>query len=222
MEEFFNWKWLLRANAKALFFITLLVLLLVLGWCAWTLLRPKNEVQVCCDDGKTRAPVAQAAMSIGIISLMEKNAENADLVFPMNPFRPTLESLAANKQTVIAALKRPWNQHRNATNDPFAQVRAHRNVPGAGNTSGGQPQQPTMQVPVLSYRGFFQRPDGKFAALFNDSSKRSTAFYLPGATIHGVTLVSSTAEKAVLRLPDGTEQELVVGGKIELTAEAQP
>jgi hypothetical protein len=156
-------------------------------------------------------------MALGILPCRSNEQSTGALVVPVNPFRPTLESLAANNEPVANALQ-PWRRGSTTNDDPFASIRMHRSVPVANRTT--PPAAP--RVPVLTYRGYFQRPDGKFAALFSDSTTQSAAFHLPGEEFHGLALLASGTTRARVRLPGGEERDLAIGEFVQLPAEAQP
>ncbi|MDD4019854.1 MAG: hypothetical protein PHV28_18140, partial [Kiritimatiellae bacterium] len=71
----------------------------------------------------------------------------------------------------------------------------------------------------LSFMGFFQRPDGKQAALFYDSAENTTVFYDAAEHIHGVDILSANVREAEIRFPDGTTRKLEIGGSVELAPE---
>jgi hypothetical protein len=213
MERY--WKWLMHANARALFFIALLILLLVLGWCAWVLWRPMQQGRA--DNTQPAAVVPHTEMALGILACLSNQLTDAQVV-PVSPFRPTLESLAANRESITNVLQPRRRRSEDGTGDPFAGLRPNRNVP----TTPPPAAPAAPRIPKLTYRGFFTRPDGKTAALFNDSTTDAATFHLPGEEFHGVALLVTGPTRARVRLPGGQERDLVIGESIELPAEAQP
>jgi hypothetical protein len=213
MESFWNWKWLMHANARALFFIALLILLLVLGWCVWVVWHPRQPANV--ETGHATQPAQHAEMALGILNCLSNELAVGTRVVPINPFRPTLESLAASHEPMTNIFVR--TRTRGGTNDPFAAIRGQRNVPTANTAEPAAPR-----IPKLTYLGYFQRPDGKTAALFRDSTTPTPVFHLPGDEFHGVALLTSGGTKLRVRLPGGQERDLAVGESFELPAEAQP
>ena len=99
--------------------------------------------------------------------------------------------------------------------DPFAHLRKKEAIPGGLTGADGRP----MIKPKLTFMGFFERPDGKQAAMFYDSAENTTVFYDAGKQVHGVDILSATVREAKVRLPDGSETTLPIGQNIELAAE---
>lgn len=223
MESF--WKWLMHANARALFVIALLILLLVLGWCAWVIGHPRQPAPP--DVAHAKQPAAYPETTLGILACISNESNAAAWVLPVNPFRPTLESLAANNEPISNILRVARLPNRAVTNDdPFAAMRGTRNVPvGTGSRNvrpaAGAPASVPV-APVLTYRGYFQRPDGKFAALFHDSAAQTASFYVPGDEFNGVALLATGITHARVRLPGGQERDLAIGDRVQLAPEAKP
>lgn len=211
MESFWNWKWLMRANARALFFIALLILLLVLGWCVWVVWKPLNPAHT--ETTHTTQPAPRTEMTLGLLTCLSNELDVGAQIVSINPFRPTLESLAANREPMSNVLQRVRVTRGGTNDDPFATLRTHRSVPV---------KKVAPQIPVLTYLGYFQRPDGKTAALFRDSTSQTTTFHLSGDIFHGIALLVTGTTRARVRLPDGQERDLAIGDSFELPAEAQP
>ncbi|MBP5227903.1 MAG: hypothetical protein J6336_11015, partial [Kiritimatiellae bacterium] len=99
--------------------------------------------------------------------------------------------------------------------DPFAELRKKSQVPGVTTGVNGQ----KMITPEIAFLGFIERPDGSRAALFSDSTDKSTFFYEPGKQVHGVDILSANVREASIRFPDGTTKNVAIGNKLTLAAE---
>jgi|GEM_PF-3487870 len=223
------WKFLMQANAKALFVIALFVLLGISAWRGWVEFaaerRPAPEEQVM---GRAEF---KPGKDLGLLDFAAKQLATVPDI-PVNPFRPTLESLAANPAALAALTSIGWRRTTgtptNAVDpNPFAHVRVIRTsadntgATGATGAAGAirAASAPQVVIPRLTYKGFFKRPDGQTAALFHDSAANTSAFKLPGDALRDATLVSADIRHARLLLASGEEVTLAINEAVELPPE---
>jgi hypothetical protein len=216
------WKFLMQTNAKALFVLALVVLFGVSAWRGWVEIaaarRPAPEEPVI---GRAHF---KPGKDLGLIAFAT-NQLAAVHEIPVNPFRPTLESLATNPATLAAFGKGKWIRNPIWTNKPPRLPatnffpRAH---PPSTNATGAAVATPVV-TPRLTYTGFFKRPDGRTLAQFHDSVANAPVFKLPGDVLRGATLVEADIRHAKLLLPSGEEVILARNEAIDLPPEpAQP
>jgi len=211
------WQFLMQANAKALFVIALATLLGVSAWRGWAEFAARDADLAPADPVAGRAEF-KPGKDLGLIAFATAQlAATPDL--PVNPFRPTLESLAADPAAFASLSPRgggkpPTGNAAGQNPDPFAHLRGNRTIPGAQPTPAAQPA-----IPRLTYKGFFRRPDGQTAALFHDSAAQTAAFKIPGDTLRDATLIEADIRHATLRLANGEEIALAINESIELKPE---
>ena len=217
------WKWIMRLNAKAFCLVAILFFMGVAGFCAWLYTHPPAPVK---DGGDGKPPEPVPARGIGTLDFVTNQLTAEALVIPVDPFRPTIEAIFTNETERAAFLKALKAAQASAAGiaegtagakkeDPFAHLRKKAAVPGGLVGPNGKP----MVIPKLSFMGFFQRPDGKQAALFYDSAENTTVFYDTGKQIHGVDIMGANVREAEIRFPDGTTRKLEIGGSVELAPE---
>lgn len=203
------WKWLMHADAKALFFGAV-ILFVVAGVVAW--LRygreavPQREPPAAGPSVATEVPTNR---DLGVLEFVTNQLSADAATAPVCPFRPDIDTMFAHQAGGTAA-SGMTNQHR-VHGDPFAKLRPHH---------ADTPAAPA--IPVLAYRGYFQRPDGTYAALFHDSVDDSSKFFTPGtdAVLRGVSLLAADRHAAKVRLPSGETKDLAIGDTITLPAVA--
>ena len=194
------WKWLMHTDAKALFIGAVALFLLVCGGVLWLRSRPAKEdtAQAGRRPGAGRL-VVQSEAGLGVLAVVSNQFAAEALVVPVNPFRPAIEDLIARPATAaVAAVAIPTNRVRRPW---FTRVQAATSAPA---------------IPTLTYKGYFQRPDGTFAAHFHDSSANGARFLAPGGSLHEMALVSADTRAARVRLPDGSERDLAIGDAVTL------
>ncbi len=222
------WKWIMRLNATAFCLVAILFFAGVAGFCAWQYTHPPTPVK---DGGDGKPPEPVPAWDIGILDFVTNQLTAETLTIPVDPFRPTIEAIFTNETERAAFLKALKAAQAAAAGiaegagganaagakkeDPFANLRKKASVPSGLVGPNGRP----MVIPKLSFMGFFQRPDGKQAALFYDSAENTTVFYDAGKQIHGVDILSANVREAEIRFPDGTTRKLEIGGSVELPPE---
>jgi len=216
------WKWVMHLNAKAFCLIAMLFFFGVSLWCGWQVTYPRQPLK---DGTRGKLPELAAAWTIGTLDFVSNQLSSETLTVPVDPFRPTIEAIFTN-ETERAAFLKALKAAQNAaagvsTNtagkkeDPFAHLRKKDAVPGGPTTPDGKP----LIVPKLTFLGFFERPDGKRAAMFYDSAENTTVFYDSGKQVHGVDVLDANVHEAQIKFPDGTTRTLPIGSSVELAAE---
>ncbi|MEI8354050.1 MAG: hypothetical protein WCG22_06040, partial [Lentisphaerota bacterium] len=183
------WTFLMQTNAKALFVLALVVLFGVSLWRGWVEIaaasRPVPDEPVI---GRAQF---KPGKDLGLIAFAS-NQLAAVHEIPVNPFRPTLESLAANPATLAAISKGEWPPSLPTTNKPpkipGTNVFAHVRLPPT-NVTGAASAPPVVTPPIvtprLTFTGFFKRPDGRTLAQFHDSVSNDSVFTRPGDALRG-------------------------------------
>lgn len=219
------WKWIMHLNAKAFSLVATLLFFGIAIWCGIQYMTPVEPFK----DGGEKTPELPPAWELGTLAFVSNQLAAEVLTIPTDPFRPTLEAIFTNETERTAFLKALKAAQTAAAGlsgggadaaggkkeDPFAHLRKKGAVPGGLVGPNGQP----MVIPKLSFLGFFQRPDGKQAALFYDSVQNTTGFYEAGQQVHGVDVLSANVREAEIKFPDGTTRKLEIGGSVELAAE---
>ena len=139
---------------------------------------------------------------------------------PVNPFRPTLESLASNPATLAAISKGEWPPSLPTNKPPkIPGSNAFDRVRPPSTNATGSVGAPAVVTPRLTFTGFFKRPDGRTLAQFRDSVSNDSVFKLPGDVLRGATLVEADIRHAKLLLPSGKEVILAINESVDLPPE---
>jgi hypothetical protein len=206
------WKQLMHLDARLLFFSSVALFLAVLILVVWIYV------------GRSGAPTAppppapsssnQATNSgLGVLRFVERQLEPSARIIPANPFRPGLEHLTFAATNEDASFSRATNATRSVTNSP--PVRPKTNAPP------GSAHRPLRPDGVYSYRGYLQRPDGTFAALFHNSADNSSRFVLPGDKLPQGEFISADERSARVRKPDGRILEVNLNETMEPVSAAK-
>lgn len=222
------WKGIMRLNAKAFCLLAMLFFAGVAGFCFWQYRHPAEPIR---DHDSGPLPEPPAVVTIGLLDFVTNQLTAETLVMPVDPFRPTIEAIFTNeveRAAFLKALKAAQaaasgisaatggaSTAAKAKENPFAHLRKKAPAPGGLIGPDGTP----LIIPKLTFVGFFERPDGKKAALFHDSTEQSTAFYDSGKTVHGVEILSANIREVEIRFPDGTTRKLAIGSSVELAPE---
>lgn len=226
------WKWIMRLNAKAFCLVALILFVATASFCYWQFTHPMPPFK----DGENQLlPDAPQVWTIGTLDFVTNQLASESLIIPVDPFRPTIEQIFTNEVERAAFLKALKAAQENASGiaktkngklantaagekdkNPFAHLRKKKAVQPDG-LRGPDGQQ--LVIPKLTFIGFFQRPDGKQAAMFHDSTEQTSSFYDAGKSVHGVEILSADVRKAKIRFPDGTTRDLAIGSSIELAPE---
>ncbi len=219
------WKMIMHLNAKAFCLVATLLFFGTAAWCGFKYMTPIEPFK---DGANAKLPDLPPAWELGALTFVSNQLAAETLSIPVDPFRPTIEAIFTNeteraaflkalKAAQVAAAGVAGGAAGGKKEDPFAHLRQKKAAaPGELVGADGRP----MVIPTLSFLGFFQRPDGKQAAMFHDSVENTTVFYDAGKqSVHGVEILSANVNEAEIRFPDGTTRKLEIGGKVELAAE---
>jgi len=211
------WKWVMHLNAKAFCSVATLLFACTVGYCVFMYMTPPEPIK----DGTGKLPSASKPPEIPILGYVARQLAGDDLTIPLEPFRPTMDDI----------LRTPGAGDRLL--NPNAPPRVPGGPGGAGNTGrpnpgggrpgagagAGGPTGPKMVTPKITFHGYVQRSDGTSVAMFGDSATQTKIFYEDGKTVHGVEIISTDMKEATVKLPDGTEKKIPVGGFFELAPE---
>ncbi len=222
MERF--WKWLLRTDAKAPFLIALALFLIVAGWRAWVDFSPKTEAPAPVA-GKRPPPTLEPVQGLGVLGYVSNQLAAEALIIPVNPFRPTFEAMVRSQLDKTPPTRPPVavpEANDTTKPNPFAHLNPNQTRPPRDPRNPNRGERPPVApaVPALTFRGVFQRPDGRYAALLHDNTIPGNTFVAAGATIHGITVVAADMERIQLQLPGGEIRELPLGGNVTLSGAA--
>ena len=232
MEKF--WKWLMRADAKALFAVTMLVGLGVVMWVGYHGFRREPA-------RATQSLAPREALSLDLLSFVDQQLRVDASWFPTTPFRPSagrrvMPALPTNGADVTVVPPDPAAPAApTALADP-GQPQGPVRVPTRTTRRQGRgrpPRRPSGRLPpagpaepapvVLSYHGVLERSDGVSLALVADSSQQGRRFYSVGDDLAGmrVTRVGTDAlwvrdtKGELLRLASGRPVTCLDGRQIE-------
>lgn len=182
------WKWLKKANARAVFFCLLVVLLAAIGWWAWKLMTPIRGVSPA-PAGMGKEPLFPR---LGMLAFLEKQ-KTASENRPANLFSPadgasTIVTIPPSQGTVETPVRPPDSPPPTRVNPPR-----------------------TRRLVTVTYRGMYTGSDGAAVALIEDSKSRRSSFYPVGASLFGLTVKSVRGETLTMTLDDGSDNDLKRG-----------
>ena len=187
MDNF--WKWLKKANARAVFFCLLAGLAAVTAWWAWKLITPIRVAP----PPVTGVAHDKVTPSLGILAYLQaQQAEGTNR--------------AANLFIPPEAFYQPPPSPNNNSAPSNLQSK-----PEPRKASGQTVPVPVRKVVTLTYRGLCVRGDGVPMALIVDSKSQRAAFYPAGTNLFGLIFTTITAETLELKLPDQTSATLKRG-----------
>jgi hypothetical protein len=192
------WKHLMQLDAKALFFGSVALFVIVVGIVAWLFFTP-----AAAQPQKTSQSIAiTPERDPGILGLVSNQLAASAVVVPVNPFRPSIENMIS----------------RTVSNPPPAMATQVRppNKPKPSQKPQPKPNGPV--IPILSFEGFFTRLDGTPVAWFNDSVDGVGHPLIPGDKLRGVKLIAANIRSAKVEKPDGQVLDLALHDSITLPA----
>lgn len=240
------WKWLLHSDAKAPLLVALPCFIAVCGWLGWQefdrFRAARADAQAEAEEASSQktTPSFDPVEGLGILPYVTNQLSPDTLVIPVNPFLPTFEALVlaglGGKEDARPLTREEWRD-RQRQRDERRREEERRHGPGGWGRPGGGGQggqggggggdddwgdprapkaNPAQPTPRLTYCGFMQRPDGRFAPLFHDSSDKSNHFAAPGGVIHGVKILSADKNGASVQSSDGAMRDLKLGDGVDL------
>jgi hypothetical protein len=188
MDNF--WKWLKKANARAVFVCLVVALAGVTGWWVWKLATPVRAAMLVAGAGPE-----QPGLPLGVLAFMESQKTSptnraGDLFTPPDSFHPP------------APQPKP---------EPERQPPAPQPKPEPEKQPPKPVPQPVKEVTQLTYRGMMTRSDGTSAALLWDSKSKRAAFYPMGTNVFGLKLQTIEAEALSVDQADGSVTTLKRG-----------
>ena len=212
MEAF--WRWLMRANARAVFAAAMLGLAVVLGWWSWREFAPAS--------GGARArthrkPPRNETVELGLIDYIERQTDMDGIGFRSNPFfvwsPPRPHPRLGDPSTDVRQDRPP----RIAGVDPPPDKPPPDKPPPEKPPPDKPPPEPVAPPPpppekvTLEYRGVMKRSDGLIVALIHDSKTGRVAFHRPGSRLHGIRIGAPTERGVNMIEDDGAVTRLDVG-----------
>lgn len=198
------WKWLMRANARAVCLGLLALLLAVSGFWTWVLVfKPR----------KLTAPIAapppeRQKITLGIIDILQHEMTEP----PAAPSRSPFFTRYAPPVPFVVTTNTPFIP----TPPPPLPPRTNRVVV----VTPPPPPPPPPEIITVTYKGSMERPDGILLALFEvkDSKSRRTSFVRRQDSIYGlkVDAISTTGTVWVVH-NDGTTNLMRVGNSEQFT-----
>jgi len=170
-------QWLMKADARKIFFCLLGILLLVTAWWVWKAFAPiEGEVLVPQAAAKEK-PFSR----LGVVAFLDRESSR-EVKLPENLFRSG-EERRQRRRDVSETTQQP--------KEPV--------------------QQPKPEVVSITYRGMFQRTDGKVLALIEDSKTKRSAFYTSDQQLLGHKISEISEQTVAIVRPDGGKLVLKVG-----------
>ena len=234
------WKWLLHSDAKAPLLVALPCFIAVCGWLGWQefdrFRTERAEARAEAEElARPKAPPTfDPVEGLGILPYVTNQLSPDTLVIPVNPFLPTFEALVlaglGSKDDARPLTREEWRERQRQRDDRRRDEerrggpgglggqagRAHRIVIDEWDDPRAPKTDPAQPKPRLTYCGFMQRPDGRFAPYFKHNLVQGGTFAAEGGSAHGLKIVSATKDGAKLQMPDGSIHELALGQSVDL------
>ena len=188
MDNF--WKWLKKANARAVFYCLLVVLVGVIAWWTWKLMTP---VRITLPGMPGVGSAEQTGPSLGLIEFME-----AQKIVATN----RAADLFASPESFVASTAAPKNVEPGEP--PKTKVEPERPLPKAAPPRA-------KDVIQLAYRGMIMRDDGAPVALIWDSKSKHASFYPVGTNLFGLKIRTVEAEALSVDTADDSAATLTRG-----------
>jgi hypothetical protein len=202
MEAF--WKWLMRANARAVLAGALVVLIATVAWWLWREWRPERSASML---PHLRERTSSNSNLTELAFLDRRIAEGPGCP-DGNPFLFYRRRLPPGSPDPLTHV-RPRAPRVDGRPDP--QRPAPPPPPQRPRERDRQPDPPQRDTVILTYKGIFKRSDGSVVALVNDSKTEQGAFYKTGARLHWVRIGDFDTRQAEIVLPDGTVTRIKLG-----------
>ena len=219
MEVF--WRWMLGANARALFLCSVLALLLVVGWWVWKEFSPQHANMA----QPRNPPGLQSQESLQILAFLDSQSSPLLRQAPPNPFltpgakprrrvtrRPRPQPQAEQERAAKAVQAQPTAKAGQAQGKKSTQP---ERAPDGKDTARkpAKPRTRTSAPPEtvsLTYRGMFER-NGRVMVLVEDSRSGRASFHDPEDGLFGLNVGSVEPESLQVKTPEGAEVDLLRG-----------
>jgi hypothetical protein len=201
------WKWIMHLNAKAFCLIAATFFFAAVGWSMYLYMTPPKPII----EGDGELPKPPEPLVIGTINLVDNQLAWENVSVPVDPFLPALDALDPTARAELIKRIEEARNNQLANNRPQNNTGRPQNIFDTVRTNAPPPVR--MITPQISFLGYIKRPDGSEVAMFYDSSDKSTVFYSPGKTVHGLEILSADMREAVVKFPDGSQRKLLIGGE---------
>lgn len=220
----------MRTDARSIFIVSLLLFIVVTGWRVWVALRPLPPAAP--SPPAATPPRLDRYQPLGIMNFVSNQFSAETLVIPVNPFRPTFETMVLNPGSGDLQAVVEGSAHQPQTPAAVAGAGSegggregggrggrwpsfNRGQRVTGGRSGGDEGPP--EIPRYYFAGVFERTDGKVAAYVR-STTGSGRFLLAGDRFDGCEVVAAGHDGVMLRTPEGKELRMGPGdAPMELT-----
>ncbi len=179
------WKWLLRANARAVLIGAVVALAMVLGWWAWREFFPPAYPSLAGAAGGKEEPLRGMDFSRYLIARDSTTAP---------------ESLFVLREGESRHVPKIWQK------DPDGPVRQppNRVTPVVVEPPPDATAKPTHEDVTVVYQGLLTRTDGKSLALLKDSKTGRTMFYPDGKVVRGLKIGPIENTTVLITQADGS------------------
>ncbi len=229
------WQWLMRANARGVFVIALLALLLASAW--WVREEVRTHDIPVPPGRKPPATTHKPAVRLDVLDTVQRQLGVNPEWVPDTPFRPALGDRRRRPTDPIPE-PIPGTAPDPAGGTPDTVARPPR---GAGDPAPGDPGDPDaaaaltdpvtrprfrpgqvpagdpMTVVTLVYRGLFTRSDGSQLALMEDQERGRRAFHPVGTDLYGLRLDAVSSSAVAITTADGATIELPIGQAVDFS-----
>ena len=209
------WKWLMQANAKNAFALSILILLAAMGGGAWLFATAADDGTPDPVQKPAKQPLPDSGIPTSLPLIPFVNSQlNGEFVIPVNPFAPSLSSdnieiILEGRNDQSNGGRARWPRLAVDNSDSSTTPRNSTTQADGPAPKAGEPPKP----PVPSFKGYMKRPDGIPCALVlihypsGDKEDKSVT-RIVGEKIEDFTLLAIHRDAITLRFPDGREETL--------------
>lgn len=227
------WQWLMRANARAVFTIALLALLLATGWWVREEMRARTDALATLPRG-VGEPIRKTPVRLAVLDEVQRQLAVDPAWVPDTPFRPVAvgqrrrrpddplpddtppDVADAGVPARLPVRPRPGGlPGETPPDDPDDDTPLPGDTgvrrPGVTSRPGQTFHDDHIPFVILVYRGFFTRSDGVQLALIEDSQHGRQRFHPVGSRLYGLTLDDVQTSAIRIVTADGETRELPLG-----------
>ncbi len=186
------WHWLMKANARAVLLIAILVLLLVSGWWFWQELHPPKRAEL------TDLPLPERSelRPLGLLAMVDQQLALGRPEVPDTPFRPYEQTRRIPALIPSTLPDAPDVPVAVDSTDP-GRTRPVRPIPSSIRPRFPR-RPPGPNEVALVYRGLLRTTDGHLRAFVLDSKSGRARFYRQGDELGPYRVGESTSEALIL------------------------
>ena len=178
-----SWKWLARANARAVFMCSLVGFVVVCAWWTWKEVAPRQMAGLVYGSGRPE----RRRTGLGITSFLQAQLSLDWAHFTGDPFSYALRA------TRRSPVRRPTR--------PVVTTTTNNNVSRPSKT----------RTISLVYKGMMVRPDGRTVAIIEDKGTKKVSFCPKGEVVQGFEIGEIGLKKVTVVAPDGAVVPLELG-----------